>query len=99
MATLKMLNMAGAELDGEVVGTVTTRKEGEVQWISAFAVAPNKQGRGIGTQILNWVKDYALQNGERYVMLDVEIENDKAIRVYEKAGFLKLMQIDYFSKG
>ena len=97
--TTEGLNMWTAELDGEVVGTVTTRKEGEVQWISAFAVAPNKQGRGIGTQILNWVKDYALRNGEKTILLDVEIENMSALRVYEKAGFMKSSQMDYFVRG
>ena len=88
-----------ARKGGHIVGTVTSSKEGEVQWVTALAVHPKYQGQGIGSILLSWVKDYALQNGERYVMLDVEIENDKAIRVYEKAGFLKLMQIDYFSKG
>jgi mycothiol synthase len=97
--TTEGLNMWTAELDGEVVGTVTTRKEGEVQWISAFAVAPNKQGKGIGTQILNWVKDYALRNGEKTILLDVEIENMGALRVYEKAGFMKSSQMDYFVRG
>lgn len=85
-----------AELNGEVVGTVTTRKEGEVQWITAFAVAPTMQGRGVGTQILNWVKDYALRGGEKTILLDVEIDNMGALRVYEKAGFMKSTQLDYF---
>jgi mycothiol synthase len=85
-----------AELNGKVVGTVTTRKEGEVQWITAFAVAPNMQGKGIGTQILNWVKDYAVRSGEKTILLDVEIDNSCALHVYEKAGFMKSSQLDYF---
>ena len=97
--TTEGLSMWTAELEGEVVGTVTTRKEGEVQWISAFAVAPTKQGQGIGTQMLNWVKDYALRNGEKTILLDVEIENTSALRVYEKAGFMKSSQMDYFVRG
>ena len=85
-----------AEQAGEVVGTVTTRKEGEVQWITAFAVAPNMQGQGIGTSLLNWVKDIALRGGEKTILLDVEVENDQALAVYEKAGFMKSSQVDYF---
>ena len=85
-----------AEIDGNVVGTVTTRKEGEVEWVTAFAVAPNKQGQGIGTQILNLVKDYTVRNGEKTILLDVEIENSSALRVYEKAGFIKSTQLDYY---
>ncbi|MEG0451183.1 MAG: GNAT family N-acetyltransferase [Lysinibacillus sp.] len=96
--TTEGLLMWTVEHDGEVVGTVTTRKEGEVQWITAFAVAPAMQGRGIGTQILQWVKDYAIRNGEKMVLLDVEIDNASALRVYEKAGFMKSVQMDYFIK-
>lgn len=85
-----------AELEGEVVGTVTTSKEGDRQWITALAVLPEKQGFGIGTTLLNWVKDYTMRNGEKLVMLEVEVENERALKVYEKAGFLKSMQVDYY---
>ncbi|MFC7686162.1 GNAT family N-acetyltransferase [Ureibacillus sp. GCM10028918] len=85
-----------AELEGEIVGTVTSSKEGNAQMISALAVHPDKQGQGIGTALLRWVKDFALRNGSTNVMLDVEIENERALAVYEKAGFIKSMQVDYF---
>lgn len=94
--TTEGLVMWTAEVDGHVVGTVTTRKEGEVEWVTAFAVDPAKQGQGIGTQILNLVKDYTVRNGEKTVLLDVEIENSSALRVYEKAGFIKSTQLDYY---
>ncbi len=45
-----------AEMNGEVVGTLTTTKEGEVQWITSFAVHPKMQGRGIGTSLIELVK-------------------------------------------
>lgn len=85
-------------LEEKVVGTVTSAKEGDVQWVTALAVHPDFEGQGIGTALLAWIKDYAFQNGEHFVMLDVEIENEKALRVYEKVGFLTTMQIDYFAK-
>ncbi|QCR30944.1 GNAT family N-acetyltransferase [Lysinibacillus sp. SGAir0095] len=85
-----------AEMDGEIVGTVTSSKEGNAQSISALAVHPDKQGLGVGTALLNWVKDFAMRNGDSIVMLDVELENERALAVYEKAGFIKSMQVDYF---
>ncbi|KGR79374.1 GNAT family N-acetyltransferase [Ureibacillus manganicus] len=85
-----------AELNGDVVGTLTTSKEGDVQKVTAFAVHPEVQGKGIGTALLDWSRDFALRNGEKYVMLDVEIENERALSVYEKAGFQKCMQVDYY---
>lgn len=87
-----------AKYGEQVVGTVTSVKEGDVQWVTALAVHPNFEGQGIGSTLLAWVKDYAINNGEHFVMLDVEIENEKALRVYEKAGFLTVMQVDYFVK-
>lgn len=85
-----------ATLNDEVAGTITSSKEGEVQWITALAVHPTKQGLGVGTVLLNWVKDFALRNGDKMVKLDVEVENERALAVYERAGFMKSMQVDYF---
>lgn len=84
------------EQNDQIVGTVTTRKEGELQWITALAVHPAHAGQGIGTEILKWVKRYTLSNGEKLVMLDVELDNQQALSIYEKAGFLKAIQVDYF---
>ena len=85
-----------AEMEGEIVGTITSSSEGNGQVISALAVHPDKQGLGIGTALLKWVKDFAIRNGDTVVTLDVELENERALAVYEKAGFIKLMQVDYF---
>lgn len=85
-----------AELNEEVVGTLTSTKEGDVQKVTALAVHPKMQGKGIGTALLNWTRDFALRHGEKYVMLDVEIDNVQALSVYEKAGFQKCLQVDYF---
>lgn len=86
-----------AEVEGAVVGTVTTRKEGDAQWISALAVHPKASGHGVGTTLLQFVKTMTFEAGEKVVMLDVEIENNRALSVYEKAGFTKSAQIDYFA--
>lgn len=85
-----------AERDGEVVGTVTTRKEGDAHWVTAFAVNPKFGGQGIGSEMLNWVKDYVLRSGENSVMLDVEIDNSRALFIYEKNGFMISTQVNYF---
>ena len=82
-----------------VVGTVTTRKEGDAQWITALAVHPKYGGRGIGTALLNSVKQLAFDGGEKHVLLDVELDNNRALVVYEKAGFCKCTQVDYFAFG
>ena len=87
-----------AKKDGEVVGTVTTAEEGDVHWVTALAVHPRHQGQGVGMALLSYTKDVANRSGAKYVMLDVEIENRKALSVYEKVGFKKAQQIDYYVK-
>ncbi len=64
--------------DGAVVGTVTTAKENEIQWVTALAVHPNCEGQGIGTALLSFSKDYASKVGAAFVMLDVEVDNKKS---------------------
>jgi mycothiol synthase len=90
------LHLWVAELENEIVATVTTRKEGNSHWVSAFAVHPNQQNKGIGSQVLIWVKDYVLRAGESNVLLDVELENKKALSIYEKNGFLISTKINYY---
>ncbi|MEK5330175.1 GNAT family N-acetyltransferase [Lysinibacillus sp. FSL W8-0992] len=88
-----------AHKDGQVVGTVATVKENEIQWVTALAVHPQYQGQGIGTALLSFSKDYASKQNAKFVMLDVEIENRKAISIYERAGFMKAQQLDYYVKN
>lgn len=95
-STDERLRMWTAERNGQVVGTVTTRKEGEAQWITAFAVHPKFGRQGNGTAILQFVKNFAASNGEKLILLDVELENKQALSVYEKVGFSKSEQIDYY---
>ena len=85
-----------AERDGEVVGTVSTRQDGDGHWVTALAVHPSFEGQGIGSEILRWVKDYVVRAGCRIVLLDVEIDNARALAIYEKNGFMISSQIHYY---
>lgn len=85
-----------AELNGEVVGTVTTAKDGDGQWVTSLAVHPLHQRKGVATALLNWVKDYTYRNGDKRVLLEVEIENEEALSLYQKIGFKKALQIDFY---
>jgi ribosomal protein S18 acetylase RimI-like enzyme len=55
--------------------------------IYAFGVHPDYQGRGYGRQILEDAI-YIIRAGSRKtIMLDVDVENDRAIRLYRSCGF------------
>ncbi|MGE7622204.1 GNAT family N-acetyltransferase [Viridibacillus sp. NPDC096237] len=87
-----------AEKDGLVVGTVTSVEENDIQWVTALAVHPDFHRQGIGAALLAWVKNIAVKKEQSTVLLDVEIENEQALTVYERAGFEKIQQVDYFAK-
>ena len=95
-STMEGICLWVAERDGNVVGTVTTRQEGDGHWVTALAVHPSFEGQGIGSEILRWVKDYVIRSGGRVVLLDVEIDNVRALAIYEKNGFMISSQIHYY---
>lgn len=57
--------------------------------VGRLAVDSRYQGRGIGRQIMAWVRSRAasLWAGCRFVALDVDPQNAGAIRFYEQQGF------------
>lgn len=95
-STSEQLVLWVAVQDNQVVGTVTTRQEESVQWLTALAVHPQHTGLGIGSVLLKWVQQLAFDGGQQHVLLDVEIDNARALSIYEKAGFVKALQIDYY---
>lgn len=82
----------------EVVGTVTVVEENKILWVTALATEPSHQGQGIGSALLAFAKAEGQRMVCEAVMLDVEIDNDKALSVYEKAGFKPIIQVDYYVK-
>lgn len=87
-----------AESNGQIIGTVTTTVLNNERWITAFATKKELRGQGFGQAILQHVKHDAALASNDVVLLDVETENVKALAVYEKAGFMKTAQLDYFAK-
>lgn len=79
------------ECGGEVVGyAVTTRSYsceagGEIVWIEEVYVRENYRGQGAGAQFFETLRT-AYPNARRF-RLEVEEENEKAIRFYKRLGY------------
>ncbi|QDC09741.1 GNAT family N-acetyltransferase [Oceanicola sp. D3] len=56
-------------------------------FIDEFWVRPSVRGRGIGMEALHKVLAALGQAGVRFMHLEVDRENDKAQRLYSRAGF------------
>lgn len=97
--TTKGRSLYMVERNQEIVGTVSLVENETGIWITALTVDPIIRGQGIGSSILQWVKNYAYTSDQCKVLLEVEIDNNSAISVYKKAGFTPINQIDYFVRA
>ena len=80
--------------DNEVVGLV---QHGEEEWpdnrhayIDIF-IGDDRSGRGLGTEVMRHVIRMLIEDhGHHRIVIDPAVENEPAIRCYEKAGFERI---------
>lgn len=90
-----------AEVDGEVVGYITTTvdEESGIGRIPNLAVDGNCQGKGIGKALINAALDRFETEGMEYAKIETLATNDAGGSLYPKAGFRELVrQIHYVMK-
>ncbi len=82
------LGLLGAVRAG-IVATLYERRltPGELL-MDGISVHPEARGKGIGTRLLNALKDHAINNGYQQVRLDVIVTNPRARALYERHGFV-----------
>ena len=75
--------------------------ETEEYFINSLAVSPNFQGQGVGTHLLSFVESKAAISGLGKCSLTVEIENRKAISLYEHLGYriVKTVEVDQLNRS
>lgn len=83
------------EADGIPAGKIRVARSDGESYISGFAVAPGLRGKGIGGQALRWVVQQEAPTGNK-ICLDVETRNANALKLYERIGFERKQQQDYY---
>lgn len=83
-----------AEVDGKVVGNCSFSPIGQKMRIRhrcsiGIALYEKVWGLGIGTALLSLLIENAIKCGYEQMELDVVSRNDRAIKLYEKMGFVK----------
>lgn len=76
-----------AEIDGQVVGTVSMTTEPEGLYIRSMAVSPNAQGRGIGHKLLDATDEFAAGTDLERIFLYTTYFVPGAKEMYEKHGY------------
>jgi ribosomal protein S18 acetylase RimI-like enzyme len=78
-----------AEIDNEIIGTVTGFEEHESLRISSLGVHPLHQRQGIGTRLLETLESAAIENGDHKLFLVTAWAMTEAIQLYRLLGYRK----------
>ncbi|MBK9156138.1 MAG: GNAT family N-acetyltransferase [Chloracidobacterium sp.] len=73
--------------DGKALGTVALIDDGDMFELAKMAVAPEAQGRRIGSLLMEACISYAKEAGKAAIYLDSNTKLDAAIHLYRKFGF------------
>lgn len=76
-----------ADVDGKIVGFAIGRKDTDFNYIKAIYILDQYQGLGIGKMLVE--KILAWLGTDKKIKLNVAVYNEKAIKFYEKFGFVK----------
>jgi len=77
--------------EGEThVGFISTTIEGTALKLNKLYIIPSWQGKGLGQQALDHVKQTARNKGLKSLYLTVNKGNCNAIKAYEKAGMCRI---------
>jgi GNAT superfamily N-acetyltransferase len=70
------------------MGILSRSDSGEL-FLSKFYLLQEYRGRGMGRQMMEFIKAFARENGLKKISLNTNKRNLDTIRFYEKAGFVK----------
>lgn len=86
----------GIHVTGQLVGTINLIRSDEEAMVTALAIHPRFQGKGYGKWALSQATQLLFQEGFPAVLIDVEIENHKALSLYQQVGFVLESQYRFY---
>jgi ribosomal protein S18 acetylase RimI-like enzyme len=90
--------------NGFVIGSICCRIQDESKiYIMTLGVLPSYRGRNVGTKLVQSVVDYAMSEevrskGVQEILLHVQIDNEDAIKFYQRLGFEKGEMVENYYK-
>lgn len=76
-----------AEENHEIVGVVLGAWDGRRGWISHLAVRPDRQGKGIGTLLVNELEKRLAAKGAKKVNAQIYRSNTSSIDFFKSVGY------------
>lgn len=87
-------NLGCVALDGpRMVGVVRARRDGDLLLIGRIAIAPDQQGRGIGTTLLDAVETRGRDAGATEAELFTGSLSEANLRLYEREGYRETQRV------
>jgi RimJ/RimL family protein N-acetyltransferase len=86
-----------ALLDGDPVGICTAAIRGDQAWIGGLGVVVPHRKEGIGVVLMRRVLDELRARGVRDLWLEVLVQNEPAVRLYERLGFEHVRELEVWS--
>lgn len=89
-----------AQESDEVVGYAGLFATGHQADVQTLAVSAGHQGKGLGATLLSALLDEASRRQCAEVLLDVRVDNEAALHLYESAGFERIsVRRGYYQPG
>lgn len=82
---------------GRVVGTVSVIPLRSAGVVVGVATEPAARGRGIATQLIGHAHEFVRKKGTPWLALDVESDNEAAIRVYRRLGYSEQVRYAWYA--
>lgn len=86
-----------AVVDGEPAGICKLAIRGDQGWIAGVGVGVPYRGAGVGEALMRGVMDEGRTRGLRRIWLEVLVQNEPAIRLYEKLGFEIVRELEVWT--
>jgi GNAT superfamily N-acetyltransferase len=87
-----------AYLDGDVVGTGTVMLEDGWAGVFSMVTARRMRGRGLASTILGALLTWAWEHGAHHAYLQVDDDNQRALSVYRRFGFVTAYTYHYCAR-
>jgi ribosomal protein S18 acetylase RimI-like enzyme len=72
-----------------VTGYAVTGRAGAIGYLQRLAVHPDAQRQGIGAALVTDALRWAKRRGAHAVMVNTQVTNVRALRLYERLGFVR----------
>ncbi|GAB7088554.1 GNAT family N-acetyltransferase [Marinifilum fragile] len=80
----------------QALGSICLFKYKHSLRIYSIAIAQKYQNKGIGNELLEFIKDFAIKNNYKNIILEARLKNQKLIKWYESRGFQFVKKIENY---